>query len=70
MNMPVNDYDNRTKLIKDIINGMDLDDIVEYVRNNMQDYYEARGDEFQEEWETRFGSDDDPANKERGFPDD
>ena len=70
MNMPINDYDNRTKLIKDIINGMDLDDIIEYVRNNMQDYYEARDAEFQEEWEDRFGSDDDPANKERGFSDD
>ena len=70
MNMPVNDYDNRTKLIKDIINGMDLDDIIEYVSNNMQDYYEARGDEFQEEWKRRFGIDDDLSNKERGFSDD
>ena len=70
MNMPVNDYDNRIKLIKDIINGMDLDDIIEYVRNNMQDYYEARGAEFQEEWKNRFGIDDDLSNKERGFSDD
>ena len=68
--MPVNDYDNRTKLIKDIINGMDLDDIIEYVRNNMQDYYEARGAEFQEEWKNRFGIDADLSNEERGFSDD
>tara|TARA_Y100000287_G_C14048999_1_gene270243 strand:- start:265 stop:471 length:207 start_codon:yes stop_codon:yes gene_type:complete len=68
--MPINDYDNRTKLIKDIISGMELEDIIEYVRNNMQDYYEVRGAEFQEEWERRFGIDDNPSNKERGFSDD
>jgi hypothetical protein len=36
----------------------------------MQDYYEVRGAEFQEEWERRFGIDDNPSNKERGFSDD
>ena len=50
---------------------MDMSDIVSYVYNNMQDYYEARGNEFQEEWKRRFGGiDDDPASKERGFSDD
>ena len=47
-----------------------MSDIVSYVYNNMQDYYEERGAEFQEEWKDRFGNDDDPANKERGFSDD
>ena len=69
--MPANDYKNRDKVINDIISEMNMSDIVSYVYNNMQDYYEARGNEFQEEWKRRFGGiDDDLSNKERGFSDD
>ena len=69
--MPANDYKNRDKVINDIISEMNMSDIVSYVYNNMQDYYEARGNESQEEWKRRFGGiDDDLSNKERGFSDD
>ena len=68
--MPANDYKNRDKVINDIISEMNMSDMVSYVYNNMQDYYEARGDEFLEEWKRRFGIDDDLSNKERGFSDD
>ena len=68
--MPANDYKNRDKVINDIISEVNMSDMVSYVYNNMQDYYEARGDEFLEEWKRRFGIDDDLSNKERGFSDD
>lgn len=73
--MAQNNYENRDKLIKDIIEGMNMSDLVAYVYENMQDYFEASDDDFLDDWLYRFGEDDeeikdDVSEKERGFSDD
>jgi hypothetical protein len=56
--MPQNNYENRNILINDIIEGMDMSDLAEYVYDNMQDHFEAREKIFQYDWAIRFGEDD------------
>ena len=73
--MMQNNYENRDKLIKNIIEGMNMSDLVAYVYENMQNYFEASDDDFLDDWLYRFGEDDaemkdDSAEKERGFSDD
>ena len=73
--MTQNNYENRDRLIKSIIEGMDMSDLVAYVYENMQDYFEASESDFLDDWLYRFGGDDaeiqdDTSEKERGFSDD
>ena len=73
--MPQNNYENRDILIQDIIEGMNTSDLVAYVYENMQGYFEAWGNTFQADWVNQFGEDDaemkdDITEKERGYSDD
>jgi hypothetical protein len=73
--MPQNNYENRDILIKDIIEEMDMSDLVSYVYENMQSYFEVSNNDFLDDWLHRFGEDDtemqdDSAEKEKGFSDD
>lgn len=42
--------DNVEKLVNDIVEGWDLDDLKQYAINNMTNHYMENEDEFHEEW--------------------
>ena len=74
--MTQNNYENRDKLIKDIVEGMNMSDLVAYFYENMQDHFEAYEKSFLYTWKNRFEEDKieqiyiKTSEKERGFSDD
>ena len=57
--MAENNYENRARLIAEVIDTWDMDDLVLFAKRHLHRDYVKDTDMFDEDWESLFGEDDD-----------